>query len=345
MSILAERLRRQNLIPPLDDRGGYIDLFRSLQPVSPRAYSRPGSPPQLAHRTTFSDGDEADKLRADRTIVKGRFLGGTIGYVLADDLELYANAFCRPLPSPTYVQQTVLDAVTQQSPLTPRLVKAETGLLNKKVMPALHRLQQAFLVYEDQVDDDWKRGWYDFAAEWPEVQISEGLAESAAVEVVRQFVGAYVFATEENLKDWSGWPKKRVQEVIARLQKAGEMVDTSIIGFGKGWMSPGDTSLGPGPVPPNVLMLDGADILVRSQASDLKRRFGDREVLRYLLIDGQVRGAVVGHWRTGPHDVEDIVVELPADERASRQEEVLEAVRWGYRPPTKILKYDGRRIN
>ena len=124
MSILAERLRRQNLIPPLDDRGGYIDLFRSLQPVSPRAYSRPGSPPQLTHRTTFSDGDEADKLRADRTIVKGRFLGGTIGYVLADDLELYANAFSRPLPSPTYVQQTVLEAVTQQSPLTPRLVKA-----------------------------------------------------------------------------------------------------------------------------------------------------------------------------------------------------------------------------
>ncbi len=212
-------------------------------------------------------------------------------------------------------------------------------------MPALHRLQQAFLVYEDQVDDDWERGWYDFAAEWPEVRISEGRAESAAAEVVRQFVGAYVFATEENLKDWSGWPKKRVQEVIARLEKAGEMVDTSITGFGKGWVLSGDTSLGPGPAPPSVLMLDAADILVRSQTSDLKRRFGDREVLRHLLIDGQVRGAVVGHWRIGPHGVEDIVVELPADERESRQEEVLEAVRWGYRPPTKILKYDGRRIN
>ena len=68
------------------------------------------------------------------------------------------------------VQEMVLYAIGGAGPLTPRQVKEETGLLNKEIMPALHRLQQAFLVYEDQVSDDWERSWYDFAEEWPHVK-------------------------------------------------------------------------------------------------------------------------------------------------------------------------------
>ena len=155
------------------------------QVVSPRWFSRPGSPPVLVHRTTFRDSDEANRLRADRVVLKGRFLDGTIGYVLAKDLALYANAFCRPLPRLSHEQQIVLDTVAHQGPLTPRQIKVETGLLNKKIMPALHRLQEAFIVYEDQVDADWERGWYDFAAEWPEIEVDEPHRESASAAVCR----------------------------------------------------------------------------------------------------------------------------------------------------------------
>ena len=96
---------------------------------------------------------------------------------------------------------------------------------------------------------------------------------------------------------------------------------------------------------PTVFMLHRSDILVRSQASELKRRSGYHEVLQYLLVDGQFRGAVLGHWRIGPYDVENIILELPAGEREARQEEVLQAVRWGYRPPNNdILRHDGKLL-
>ena len=96
-AILVERLRRQRLSDPLAHVDGYVDLFRLLQPVSTVANARPGDPPRLVHRTRFDDSGLARRLRAGRVIVKGRFLGGGIGYVLADDLDLYANAFQRPV--------------------------------------------------------------------------------------------------------------------------------------------------------------------------------------------------------------------------------------------------------
>ena len=343
---LAERLRRQRLSEPLDGRDGYIRLFASLQPVTPVANSMPGSPPSLAHRTTFSDAAEADRLRAERTIVKGRFLGGTIGYVLSQDLDTYANAFCRPLERLSHTQQTVLDTVALQGPVTPRLIKQETGLLNKKLMPALHRLQEAFVVYEDQVDEDWERGWYDFAAEWPDVMIDKGRSDPAAAEVLRRTVSALVFATEENLRDWSGWPAGKLAGVLSGLERDGSIVPVSLEGTGEGWMLRQDSKLEPGQAPPSVFMLHRSDMLVRSHKSDLKRRFGEHEVLQYLLIDGQLLGAVLGHWRIGPHDVEDIVLELPAGERPARRDEILRAVRWGYRSPgSAILRYDGKPVS
>ena len=92
-------------------------------------------------------------------------------------------------------------------------------------------------------------------------------------------------------------------------------------------------------------MLHRADILVRSHAQELKRRFGDLEILQYLLIDGQFQGAVVGHWRIGPHDVDDIVLTLPSQERVARRAAILDAVAEWYRPPRHhILCYEGQPL-
>lgn len=132
-------------------------LVQSLQPLSTGAHERPGSLPRLLHRTAFDDARATARLRRRRELVKGRFQGGGIGYVLAGDPGLYAYAFRRNLATPNSVQASVLDAVQRAGPLTPRQIKEETGLLNKQIMPALHRLQTAWLVYEDQVDDGWDR--------------------------------------------------------------------------------------------------------------------------------------------------------------------------------------------
>jgi hypothetical protein len=129
------------------------------------------------------------------------------------------------------------------------------------------------------------------------------------------------------------------------MENAGAIVAIKVEGLGEGWMLPEDARQESKQTPPTVFMLHRSDILVRSHTSELKRRFGDHEVLQYLLIDGQFRGAVLGHWRISPYDVEDIVVHLPAHERESRREEILQAVRWGYRPPHhNILRYDGRAL-
>ena len=52
-AIIAERMKRQEILDPVSSEEAYAQLFRNLQPVSPIAYSRPGSPPCLEHRATF----------------------------------------------------------------------------------------------------------------------------------------------------------------------------------------------------------------------------------------------------------------------------------------------------
>jgi hypothetical protein len=344
-TIFAERLRRQRFVEPLENPDDYTELFRLLQPVSPMASSVPGDPPRLVHRTAFDNGAVADGMRENRTIIKGRFLGGTVGYVLAEDLELYANAFRRQLSELSDMQQTVMNLLQYAGPLTPRQFKEETGFLNKQIMPALHRLQQAFLVYEDQVDSDWDRSWYDFATEWPEVNLDEGQWKSAAAEVLRRFLHAHVFATMEHLKDWSRFSSRPLKKLVDDVEGNNIIVPLKVEGLGEGWILAEDVSLKACTPQRSVFMLHKSDFLVRSHVSELKRRFGEYEVLQYLLIDGSFQGAVLGHWRIGPHDVDDIIVELPAAEIKGRCEEILKAVKWGYQPPrSNILNYDGEAV-
>ncbi len=347
-AVLAERMRRQRLTDPLQSADEYVELFRLLQPVSPVANTRPGDPPRLFPRARFDDGIEADRLRARRHIVKGRFLGGGIGYVLAEDLALYANVFRQPIPWLTEIQSTVWETLQTTGPLTPRQLKEETGLLNKHIMPALHRLQRAFLVYEDQTDSDWERGWYDFAGEWPDVQLSDDQRQPATVQVLLRFLQGHVFATFEQVKDWSQLPAKFLSGVLQEMEKSSLIVPRAVPGLGEGWLRAEDSSsqaVKPGNLAPSAFMLHNADGLVRSHASELKRRFGDYEVLQYLLVDGVFQGAVVGHWRIGPHDVSDIVLTLPAAERASRREEILTIVAQRYHPPdSHVLKYAGEAL-
>jgi len=344
-SIRAERLRRQALAPPLRQRRAYEKLFRLLQPVSTGAYARPGSPPRLACRTRFDDAREADRLRGVRRIVKGRFQAGGVGYVHVDDLALYANAFQQPLPRPNEVQEAVFQTLCQSGPFTPSLLKEETELLKKQIMPALHRLQRAFLVYEDQVDGNWERGWYEFAAEWPEIELGAGRRDEAAAEVLLRFLRAHVFATAEQLRDWSRFPTRFVERCVRTLEQRGAVVSTRVEGLGKGWLPAEDAALPKCAPAPGVFMLPKQDFLSRSHASELARRFGDRDVLQYLMIDGELRGAVHGHWGFKPYDVEDVAVDLPARERGRRRPEILAAVGAEYRPPRNpIRRYAGKPL-
>jgi len=344
-SVIAERLRRQGLLEPAKTREDYQRLFRRLQPVSTAYFAMPGSPPTLVHRAAFDDYQLCSQWREKRKIVKGRFLRGTIGYVFSEDLGLYANAFQRPLERFNRNQELVYDTLRHVGPLTPRQFKEETGLLNKEIMPNLHRLQEAFLVYEDQLDSDWERPWYVFSQEWPDVTISPDLCEAAAREVLRSFLYAHIFATLEQIRDWSGWAVRDIRRLLQSLEANGAITACRIEGLGDGWMRIEDAALDCKEPPRSVFMLHKADPLVRAGISELNRRFAGLEVLQYLLIDGDFRGAVCGHWRIGPHDVEDIVVDLSAGERVARKDEIMEVVAWRYHPPLhRVLRYNGEPV-
>lgn len=344
-TILAHRLERQGLGRRVADEAAYQRLVRSLQPVAPVHFSRPGSPPRLVQRTRFDEGALADCWRGRRALVKGRFWGGNIGYVLAEDLALYGTAFRRPLPRLSPLHEKILQTLKYEGPLSPRQLCAESGVRHKELMPGLHRLQQAFLVCEDQEDDDWERPFGLFAAEWPAVDLEALKWEEAAAEVVRRLLHSQVFLTEAQVCDWAQWPARKVHQLLELLEGCGEVIRSQVKDLGDGWMRPEDQEVAPRQPELAVFMLHKADPLVKSHQRQLKQQFAGAEVLQYLLIDGEFRGAVCGHWRIGPHDVEDIALQLPRRALATRREEILAAVAAQYHPPhSQIRRYAGRAL-
>jgi hypothetical protein len=262
--------------------------------------------------------------------------------VLAEDLETYATAFRLPLARLTVMQERVYRALRRAGPLTARELKQETGLLNRQIMPALHRLQHAFLVYEGQEDSGPERPWSLLPASWPEINLERRSWREAAAQVVLRLVESLAFATAAQLHDGLRLSVRPLRRLLAELEADGRLRPGTVAGLGEGWCLPADQALPDRPLVRGVWMLHRADPLVACHASDLKARFPGREVLQYLLVDGQLEGAVCGHWRIGPHDVEDVVVTLPAAAAAARREEVLAAVAHQYQPPrSRIVRYAG----
>lgn len=338
------RLRRHGLLHPARTEEEYDALFRLLQPVPPVYFTSPGDPPRLAHRVAFDDMEYNRDHRAQRNLVKGRFLGGTVGYVLADELELYACACRKEIDRLNPVQQRVYDAVRSAGPLTIPQIKEETGLLAKEITPTLLKLQEAFLVFEDQNSDDWERSWYVFERVWEEVDLRRWPREQAVGQVLMRFLQANVFACEAAMKSWSRLSAKDIRAAVALLTQRGDIV--AVDGSqGRGYVRAEDMTVLGGSVPqtpPTVFSLHRADPLVRAQEHLLKGLFPDAEVLQYVLVDGQFRGAACGHWRFAPYDVEDILLTLDPQEQAARRDAILAAVADQYPPPRhNILKYGG----
>ena len=344
-TILAHRLMRHGLVSPARDEGEFLELVRRLQPVAPVARAMPGSPPRLMHRCRGDDGALADTVRARHELLKGRFSSGRIGYVLAADFELYGAAFRRPLPGLNSMQDGVLRTLSYHDGMSPRQLRLEMDIQHKKLMPVLHRLQEAFLVFEDQSDASWDRLWSPLNAALPEVDLNRLSWEEAAMTVIKRFLQSHVFATFEELKSWSGFTARRLQTALTQLEKQG-LAPVQVKGMGEGWTCDEDRNLDPAPKPPGVFMLHLGDPLVVPHLPGLKQRFEGLEVLAYLLVDGELCGAVCGHWRIGPHDVEDIVLTLPAGECQRRQREIVSEVGRFYHPPGhRILQYGGKALN
>ena len=154
--IISLRMERQCLINKAD-QNEYIKLYRDTQPGQNVYWIGFGEPPSLSFRADFNDIEFNRNRQLDRKLIKGRFAGGNLGWIEIGDLDLFIALYRKPLTKPTEIQLRILDIIEREGPFNIQQIKEETGLLVKEITPILHRIQEAFLIYEDQYDGEWDR--------------------------------------------------------------------------------------------------------------------------------------------------------------------------------------------
>lgn len=314
------------------DKEEYLALYRDTQPGQNVYWNGFGEPPTLTFRANFNDIAFNRTRQFERKLVKGRFAGGNLGWIVPEDMELFAAIYRKPLTKPTPEQIQILKLIETAGPFNIQQIKEETGLLVKQITPVLHRLQEAFLIYEDQYDGEWDRGWYKFKEIFPKVDLNKYSKTEALKIVLQRFAYRIVWFDSAMAKSFYKVPEKEIKLAINEL--VGESILTA---SDRGYMLKTDAELleSYAPKPLNfVYALHRNDFLYKAHehilkefAKDLTKGLEyDCELLQYLLIDGEFHGASVGHFRNGPYDLNDIVCNLPnADERKN---EIIEAIRY-----------------
>lgn len=321
-------MERQGFVGQIGERE-YDALYRDLQPGMNVYWNGFGQPPVLSFRADFDDLEYNRKRQLRREIIKGRFAGGNLGWIVPEDLELFIALYRKPLKALTDDQRILMDLIEQQGPSNIQRMKEETGLLVKQITPALHRLQEAFILYEDQYDGEWDRGWYRFEEMFPSIDLNRYTRAEALRTMLGRFAYRMVWFTAEMAKSFYRLPAKDIKEALSSLTAEGILVEQD-----GGYLRAEDEALLAAYEPKEmrfVCAVHRNDFLYRAMEAELKAKFlpmceglaYDHEPLQYLLIDGEFRGAVVGHFRNGPYDLNDVIGELPV----GRMEEIIEAVR------------------
>lgn len=328
--MLALRMERQCLAAPADE-AEYLALYQDCQPGQNVYWNGFGQPPTLSFRAAFDDLEFNRCRQVRRELIKGRFAGGNLGWIVPEDLELFAALYRKPLTKPTEVQLALLDMIEREGPVTIQQLKEETGLLVKALTPALHRLQEAFLIYEDQNDGQWDRGWYPFREMFPQADLERFTRQEALERVLLRFARRMVWFDSGMAKSFYRLPEKEIKRAAESLTDKGALST-----WGTGYVLAQDRELLtnlPAEPPRSVYAIHRNDILYKTQEPALKELVKplteglayDHEPLQYLLVDGEFCGAVVGHFRNGPYDLNDVVCSLP--DARERREELLDAVR------------------
>jgi len=326
--LLALRMQRQHLINPAG-ADEYEALYRDLQPGMNLYWHGFGQPPECTFRADFDDVGYNRDRQARRELVKGRFAGGNLGWIVPADLPLFAALYRKPILLMDDVQLTVMTLIERMGPLNIQQIKEETGYLVKTITPALHRLQEAFLLYEDQYDGEWDRAWYRFEEMFPEHDLNRYTRAEALDVVLRRFACRMAWFDPKMAKSFYKLPEKEIKLACANLAERG--VFAAVDG---GFMLADDARVladVPDVLPP-VMAFHRNDFLVRALDHELKARFKplydalpyDHDPQYYVLVDGEFRAVSVGHFRYGPYEIHDIVCDSP--DMWVRKDEICAAV-------------------
>lgn len=336
--IVSLRMERQHLVGKASEQE-YPALYRDLQPGQNVYWNGFGQPPTLSFRTEFNDLEFNRDRQLDRKLLKGRFAGGNLGWIIPEDMELFACLYGKPLTKPNDVQRYLADLIEREGPLNIQQIKEISGLLVKEIKPALHRLQEAFLIYEDQYDGEWDRGWYRFSEMFPQVDIHRYTRVEALEIVLQRFAYRMVWFDAAMAKSFYKLPEKEIKVAVSNLVKQGILVIHE-----SGYLLKADADLLQSYQPNEfrfVYAIHRNDPLYKSQEPLLKEKAKewtvgleyDHDPLQYLLIDGEFHGASVGHFRNGPYDLNDVVCDL-TDWRERKEEIIvaIAAVNFGKKP-------------
>jgi len=339
--ITSLRMERQFLHRQAD-AAAYDALYRDVSPVQNVYWNGFGDPPSITFRAAFNDIEYNRRRQSSRALAKGRFQNGNLGWIAKEDMELFACLCRKPLDAPTYMQSVLLSLIEREGPMNIGLMKEMTGYLVKEITPALHRLQEAFLIYEDQYDGEWDRGWYRFGEMFPDVRLDRWTRQEALIQVLKRFAYRSVWFDADMAKSFYRLPGKDIKAAIAAL-----VADKTLAETANGYMLQSDFDAMPlycAIEYIGVYAMHRNDFLVKSNEHFLKvtHKHSEYDILQYLLIDGVFAGAVLGHFKNGPYVIEDITVEAA---HAARRDEILEAVyRVNSRERSPVRRFLGEDI-
>ncbi len=339
--VVALRLRRQHLINKSELKQ-YDKLYKDLQPGLNVYWKGFGDPPSLTFRANFNDIEYNRKRQRDRTLRKGRFNGGNLGWVLNEDFELFACLYQKPMKSYSGNVEVLLDLIRTEGPMNIHQMKEFTGMLTKEITPALHNLQKAFLIYEDQYDGEWDRAWYKIEEIFPELNLEKYTKEQALEVLINRFVYRNVSITKTDLKSYFKVPAKLYSNVLDKMVNNGVLVklnDSYLLKEDVYNLENIDEDINR-----FVLALHRNDFLVRSKEDELKLKYKHEkhDILQYLLIDGIIKGAVYGKFRYGPNEIKDVRVDSDVDLQG-RKEEILNAI-LNENKDSEILMFNGEKL-
>ena len=343
-AITSLRLERQHLLRPAGEQE-YEALYRDLQPGLNVYWCGFGQPPTLSFRAAFDDLAYNRERQRRRELLKGRFHGGNLGWVDRRDWEMYACLYRKPLEALNRRQREILTLLEREGPLTIQLIKEATGLLVKEITPVLHRLQESFLIYEDQYDGEWDRSWYRFDEMFPETDLERYTRKEAMVCLLHRFAYRCVCFTPAMAKSFFQRPVKEIREALDELTGDGTLVAVE-----EGFILKEDEERlreRGSSVPGRIYALHRNDFLVKCNEYWLREKYRHPEydTLQYLLVDGVFAGAVWGHFKNGPYVLEDVHVNLPSEEIRERREEIVAAVyEVNDREKSPLPRLEGKRL-
>lgn len=334
---------RQNLIKHPDNMD-YEKMFRMMSPVPTLFWTAPGEPPLIQHRFDIDDKTLNNYNRANRKIIKGRFRGGNVGYIYYDELPLFMAAYKKEVFRFNQIDEIVLRTIKHEGAMNIHMIKEITGLLSKQISPSLQKMQKAFILYEDQVDNEYDRAWYLLEEEFYDMDLDKYSKQDAIKEVIARFCYLNVMIDEKMIKSFTKFTNKDIKLAVKSLIDNGKIIEVS--SEDKGYVLKEDLdeiSNISSDIPDDIFIMDLNDYLVRSHEMSLKERFGDKKykTLHYILKKGEFIGAILGHFRFGPNELEDVQVDLPVKLKEQYKEEIINTIYKAYDKESSPLRRYG----